>query len=253
MGMFQTLFRTKLQDLISYGKKIGIPVKVLQSTYLKNYSVEFTFGDDDPSVDTAKNVVTLPAQIIAKLASAKLDGIVKEARAVGLLYHEAVHAFVGNKLNSGDIAFAVLHKQAKAYYSTGKFIDGKTIPEEGLDSAVTEAMAQYVHRRIFSWWFAHELLTQFAYEMMGVPNPNHSATLKLTGRDLSDFNLVKTILSQKNFGNSYHSTVKGEQKNMQIATPMHQGLRDYCDREILEGKINDVAARFVTDSPIGGN
>ena len=137
---------TNIRALISYGKTIGLPTKMLEKVYLNNYGL--AFHSRRAGASTGAQTITFPRSIVKSLSSVQIDGIQDEAKAVGLLFHEGTHALIQDALDSGDREFHALHNRAKRHYTNGKFTDGSAVPSTELESAVTEAAAWYVHENI---------------------------------------------------------------------------------------------------------
>lgn len=223
-----------VMHLINNGKQIGLPTRLLNEVYLGNYTVLLDKHLKGGSTDTNNKIITLPKGITEILGKTAIDGITKEAKAIGLLYHEATHAFIDNKLETTDTRFYRIHAIAEKYYRNGTFDDGTPIPFEGIDSAVTEAAAWYVHVQILTWWLMKEIMSEISIKPPKSKNHTHiKATIP--NATMQDLRQVRNLIDRKYFGISWADESTFKKINM----PICPELKVYCDQEIMEGKIDN--------------
>jgi hypothetical protein len=233
-GFKKVRMLVSVAHLISTGNQIGLPVKLLKEVYLGNYAVLLDKNSNGGSTDHANKTITLPLGITKILGNTAIDGITNEAKAIGLLYHEATHAFIYNKLEASDIRFYRVHAIAERYYRNGTFKDGTKIPHEEIDSAVTEAAAWYVHVQILTWWLMKEIISEISIKSHDSPNHTHIKAF-IPSATMQDLRQVRNLINRKNFGVSR----AGGDIYKSIYMPISPELKVYCDQEIMEGKIDN--------------
>jgi hypothetical protein len=230
---------SNIRFLISYGKTIGLPTKMLEKVYLNNYALAF-HNRNSGARWTGKRTIAFPRGIVKALDLVQIDGIHDEARAIGLLFHEGTHALIDDTLKTGDLEFHALHNRAKRHYTNAKFVDGSPVPSAGLDSAVTEAAAWYVHENVYVWWMAREIMEDLS---RGGHVHQGSLVYPMPIHVLRDLLFITNYARKANFGVSWAGANTDD--FMRLAEPIHPGLKSYCDEVVLEGKIKLNLANFL--------
>lgn len=233
-GFKKIRMQVSVMHLINIGNNIGLPIKLLKEVYLGNYAVLQDKNSDGGSTDSVNKIITLPLGIAEILGKTAIDGITKEAKAIGLLYHEATHAFIDNKLEASDATLHLAHGYAEKYYRNGTFEDGTKIPLEEMDSAVTEAAAWYVHVQILTWWLMREIMREISIKSPESPNHTHIKA-SIPNATMQDLRLVRDLINRKNFGLSR----AGGDTYKKINMPICPELKVYCDQIIMERKIDN--------------
>lgn len=230
-----------VSHLIHTGEHRGLPVKLLREIYLKKYAVRLR-KEGGGRTFHAERVIEFPEKIVDILGQTSVDGITKEAQSIGLLYHEGTHAFINLKLDEQDLHFKKTHNIAKNYYKGGTFDDGSSIPDQELDSAVTESAAWYVHIQILTWWVMKEIMQEISIRPPKKYRKNkHHTHIKsdISSLTMQDLQTVKNLIKRGFFGYSkaYDGTLK------KIDMPICPELKIYCDQVIMEGKIDNYNVR----------
>ena len=225
-----------IRSLISYGKTIGLPTMMLEKVYLGGYKV--AFHSEASGAYTGVDTITFPRNIVKSLGSIAIDGIHKEAKAVGLLFHEGTHALIDINLRSGDREFHSLHARAKRHYTEAKFVDGSRVPRAELDTAVTEAAAWYVHENVYVWWMAREIMEDLSQS--GLVRDG-SVTLPIPSHVASDILSIANYARHANYGISPFD----DKTDKRLAKAIHPGLKSFCDDVVLEGKIKLSLANYL--------
>ena len=220
MDKRETLFRNRVRHLIQMGRTAGLPVRFLQYV-MANYGLRLDSRTRGFATDEADNKLELSHQLGARLGKAAFDGELEEAKAVGILYHEATHAYMDLRLDAADAEVWGLMTNAKRYYSGGTLVGGKRIADP--ERVASEAIGEYVHRRVYNWWIVRDLLEagknlRRDYRRMAV------APLRIS------YNMAGR---QRAYGYEEIS----ENKTLKTTKPIMPALARYADVQLLEGKI----------------
>jgi hypothetical protein len=216
-------FTNRVINLIIFGKNNNVPTKFLGVVFLK-YGVKFHDKNSGAQTDHENKTIELPRLLIDRLQTLAFDGNDDEARAIGLLYHEATHAYIRLKLEAGDREVTAIMDNALAHYSGGKFGDGTAITDP--DQVAHEAMAYYVHWRMLHWWQVKEF--QSVISQAGAVVQNDPAMMRYSYLTALNYELQ---MARRNFGH--------QNGGSHTTKPMPERMSKYCDREILENKIGD--------------
>jgi hypothetical protein len=216
-------FTNRVINLIIFGKNNNVPTKFLGVVFLK-YGVKFHDKNSGAQTDHENKTIELPRLLIDRLQTLAFDGNDDEARAIGLLYHEATHAYIRLKLEAGDREVTAIMDSAQAHYSGGKFGDGTAITDP--DRVAHEAMAYYVHWRMLHWWQAKDF--QPVIGLIRAVAGKDSDMARYTDLAIKNY---ETQMARRNFGH--------QNGGSHTTTLMPERMSKYCDREILENKIGD--------------
>jgi hypothetical protein len=197
-------FTNRVINLIIFGKNNNVPTKFLGVVFLK-YGVKFHDKNSGAQTDHENKTIELPRLLIDRLQTLAFDGNDDEARAIGLLYHEATHAYIRLKLEAGD-----------------REVTAITDP----DQVAHEAMAYYVHWRMLHWWQAKDF--QPAIGMIRAVAGKDSDMARYTGLAIENYEIQ---MARRNFGH--------QNGGSHTTSLMPERMSKYCDREILENKIGD--------------
>ena len=220
MDKRETLFRNRVRHLIQVGGPAGLPVRFLEYV-MRKYGLQLDSRKKDFATDYDNNKLLLSHPLGARIGKAAFDGDLTEARAIGILYHEATHAYMDLKLEEADPEVKRLVNAAKQYYRGGSLVGGRRVTDP--ERVADEAICEYVHRRVYNWWIVRDLLEAGKnlrpdYRRMAV------APLRIS------YNMAGR---QRAYGYEEFS----ENKTLKTKKPIMPSLARYADVHLLEGKI----------------
>jgi hypothetical protein len=214
----------RLKKFIASAKHFGLPVGFL-SEVVGRYNFRSPEGQGTDNVMPTLNLMTVYEDNLRLVEKASPGLPIGEGSAINTVYHEATHAYFDLEESSPGLATAF--EDAVRRLRGGHRKDGKTISDP--ERAAHETAGTYVGHRVFTWWSALERLTLAGHNLDQGSEPQHVAEY------LADVDTAyDQSMKEKVFG--YESSWG---KQIEIAAPIPTLLRQFCDRELLEGKIPD--------------
>jgi len=215
-----------LGSFFKEGTKAGLPVAFLDYV-LRDWSYNLSTTSGDSKTDVNLNIIRINANKLKAIQTEKaIVNFGRESKAIDDLYHEFTHAYV-------DIVEPEDLEIAEKYY-TGKYLKGGGRVTDAWGVA-REAATGYVGHRAEVWANTFRQLNWVEKETRSEKNrsdPKAMDILMDTARKArADYN---SEMQERVFG---YEVQDGEQ--IRATAPIPSFLKDYLDKNILEGKIPD--------------
>lgn len=179
-----------------------------------------------------------PVTISAEVATGTLGS---SGEHVGIVYHEATHAFMDLALDNKIESTKSLMQSASDYYKVRSLASGNA-PEDPDDVAL-EAAGNYVGRRTEAYWHILARIYDAQQDWIVSPSPQQMSAQRSVRSTIGALSRAYEIItSERIFGyqNGRRRGNKFIKDDFDDATaPIPEGLRNYCDTQLLENKIED--------------
>lgn len=229
----------KISQLITFGGRIGMPVRFLRYV-LQNY--DFVVEDDDRD---ETNILLNEVQLMTGTADG-LRGIERFEPAsdtIDTIYHESTHAYFDLRGEASDEPIAGLLSRAARHYRGADLSPPEQTPDlpvtdvapGDIPRLVDEAAGEYVGHRARIWWHARQLLNIASLPLLrnGQPNTEENA-LRAVRWARGSYNRGT---AQRVFGYTEVGLIWRDAR--WTRRQIMPGLKRYLDRQLLEDKIPD--------------
>jgi hypothetical protein len=238
--MADLIAKVSFSDFIVRAEQYQLPVGFLRTISRSSYT--FSYGDSAyVSPWTNRMVLELSTLELGRDMAPSLP--MGEAPAVQTLYHESTHAWLDLQEDTPKVVKLV--EEGETYYKDAPLTGGQKADDP--ERVFQEAMASYVGHRAATYWSALESLT-LAEDMAKEPEklePKKRAMLLKIVRE-----------ARARYGREMGLRVFGYQNTpgwfnfssdqVETTKVISSAMKNFCDRELLEGMIPDQFERKKT-------